>query len=66
MKICMFGTSQNDFLDAFMQYISKTDAETLQVALKDVNPVNQSDLHDIFTQHELKRVPIGRRTWNAS
>lgn len=39
MKNCMFGTSQEDFLDAFMQYISKTNAATLKAALKDVNPV---------------------------
>lgn len=65
MKNCMFGTSQEDFLDAFMQYISKTNAATLKAALKDVNPVNQSYFH-IFTQYELKRVPIGRRTWSAS
>lgn len=49
----MFGSSEDDLLDAFMQYIPKTDAETLQAAIKDVNSVDQSDLDDIFTQHEL-------------
>lgn len=57
MQSCMFGKFQDDLLDAFMQYIPKNDAETLQAALKDVNSVDQSELYDIFTQHELKRVP---------
>lgn len=52
----MFGSSEDDLLDAFMQYIPKTDAATLQAAMKDVNSVDQSDLDVIFTQNELKRV----------
>lgn len=40
-----------------MQYILKTGAETLKATLKNVNPVNLSDLDDIITQHVLKRVP---------
>lgn len=52
----MFGSSEDDLLDAFMQYIPKTDAETLQATMKDVNSVDQSDLDVVFTQNELKRV----------
>lgn len=47
----------NKTLDSLMQYILKTGAETLKATLKNVNPVNQSDLDDIITQHVLKRVP---------
>lgn len=56
MQYCMFGSSEDDLLDAFLQYIPKTDAETLQAAMKDVNSVDQSDLDVVFTQNELKRV----------
>lgn len=47
----------NKTLDSLMQYILKTGAETLKATLKNVNPVNQSDLDDIIIQHVLKRVP---------
>lgn len=53
MQYRMFGSSEDDLLDTFMQNIPLTDAETFQAAMKDVNSMNQSDLDDIFTQHEL-------------
>lgn len=35
----------------------QNDAEVLRAALKDGNSVDQAELYDIFSQHELKRVP---------
>ena len=40
-----------------MQYVPSSDAEILKKALEDVNSVDQDDLYDIFTQHELKGIP---------
>lgn len=40
-----------------MQYISKRDPETIPAAYTGVNSVYQPDFNDIFTKHELERVP---------
>lgn len=48
-----------------MQYILKTGAETLKATLKNVNPVNQSDLDDIIP-NMCSNEYLGRGKWNAS
>lgn len=40
-----------------MQYISKRDPETIPAAFTGVNSVYQPDFNEIFTKHELERVP---------
>ena len=57
MQYCFYGSFQGDILEAFLQYVPSSDAEILKKALEDVNSVDQDDLYDIFTQHELKRIP---------
>ncbi|XP_033727554.1 uncharacterized protein LOC117316877 [Pecten maximus] len=57
MQYCIYGKLEEDILDAFMKYIPQSDADILKAALKDVSSVDQAELYDIFTQHELKRVP---------
>lgn len=57
MQNYMFGTSKDDLFAAHMQYILKHDPETIPAAFTGVSSVYQPDFNDIFTKHELERVP---------
>lgn len=57
MQNYMFGTSKDDLFAAHMQYILKHDPETIPEAFTGVSSVYQPDFNDIFTKHELERVP---------